>query len=99
MKQTIFGETVSRIAVCGLQGLMTTSYFIKFLTTSLLRIAVNGLERKFDNAEVATIKKGLQDVRDMVNDLLDEINAKTRSNPRLEASQDGMCPALRWENI
>ena len=55
---------------------------------------MNGLERKFDNAEVATIKKGLQDVRDMVNGLLDEINAKTRSNPRLEASQDGMCPAV-----
>ena len=70
-----------------------------FLQLPLLRIAVNGLERKFDNAEVATIKKGLQDVRDMVNGLLDEINAKTRSNPRLEASQDGMCPALRWKNI
>ena len=49
---------------------------------------MNGLERSFDTAEVATIKKGLRDVRDMVNSLLDQIDDKNVPKDRLEATND-----------
>jgi hypothetical protein len=44
-----------------------------------LSLLVNGLERNFDDAEVETVKRSLQNVRDQVISLLDQIDARTKS--------------------
>ncbi|XP_067951141.1 protein TFG-like [Watersipora subatra] len=52
-----------------------------------LVLYVNGLERSFDDAEVGTIRKGLRNVRDLVNTLLDQIDAKDPARGRLEVNK------------
>ena len=52
--------------------------------------AVNGLDRNFDDAEVDSIKEGLQNVRDQVISLLDQIDARTKLQVQRRDPSQGM---------